>query len=428
MQQVKKKLWSIAAVFMSSALVATAYVPAFALTSSPMGQQGLTTKLATVGDSISIGVNVRLAGPDAAMNWSTGTDPAVKSIRQRIESISGQTVTGYHAARAGAASSTVVAQTNSAIASGADTVTMLMGANDACRPSVSMMTPVATYQGRISSALDALEAADVRVVVASIPSLMELYETGKDSSRARYMWNRYNICASMLADPMSTAQADIERRQAVERRVQDFNAVLASECASRANCAYDNGAVYATQTSLRDLSPLDYFHPSVSGQNKIAAAVWPTYQTLYLAAASGGSGTYAYATRNGGSTSASTISRDVTAPTISITAPTSGTTVSGMVTVRAVASDDTEVTRVKFYSGRVLLGTAMLNGDEWTRTYNTARLPDGTYSLTAKAYDAAGNVGVSSTVRVTVVDSPQQESSSSTSLSTRIRNLYSNLW
>lgn len=429
MRRIKQQLWSISAVVMSAVVLATAQTPAFAITSDPTSQPSSTTsKLGVIGDSISIGVNVRLSGPDSASSWSAGTDSSVASIRRRIEAAQGGAIASHFAARSGASSTTIVSQANSAVASGADTVTMLLGANDACKPSVSMMTPVSIYRSRVSDALDILEAANIKVVVASVPSLMELYETGRDSSRARYMWNRYAICASMLADPTSTSAADVERRAAVERRVQEFNSVLAAECVSRSGCAYDNGAVYGVQTGMADLSSLDYFHPSVNGQNKIAAAVWPTYQRLFPnstqdAVSNGinsarGSSSVANATAGGA---------DRTAPEILIMAPTNGSTVSGMVTVRAVASDDTEVTRVKFYSGRVLLGTAMRNGDEWVRSFSTTHLPNGTYPVTAKAYDAAGNEGVSPATRLVVSNAPENQSTGANVMSTissRLKSFY----
>ncbi|MFY0524450.1 S8 family serine peptidase [Archangium gephyra] len=91
---------------------------------------------------------------------------------------------------------------------------------------------------------------------------------------------------------------------------------------------------------------------------------------------------------------------DTTAPSTSITAPAGGSTVGGTTTVSANASDDVGVSRVEFFLGSSLLGsdtTAPYSFD-----WNTASVANGTYSLTTKAYDAAGNVGASSAVSVTV--------------------------
>ena len=91
---------------------------------------------------------------------------------------------------------------------------------------------------------------------------------------------------------------------------------------------------------------------------------------------------------------------DTTAPSTSITAPAGGSTVSGTTTVSANASDNVGVSRVEFFLGSSLLGsdtTAPYSFD-----WNTTSVANGGYSLTTKAYDAAGNVGTSSAVSVTV--------------------------
>ncbi len=285
MRRSKKLLWTLSGVVVSGAVMFYALPGAFAMyASSSADGQALTSSIAAIGDSISAAVNVELSGTNPDLSWSTGASPSVHSIRQRIEAQKGSTVSGYNASISGASSSTVVDQANRAVASGADTVTILIGANDACKPDESLMTPVSTYRSRISDALDVLERAKVSVIMASIPNLQTLYDAGKDSARARYVWSHYDICASMLADPTSTSQADVDRRASVSQRVREYNSVLADECANHNRCASDNGAVYNTAFTLSDLSLRDAFHPSAAGQNKIAEAVWPAYVRLYPAA------------------------------------------------------------------------------------------------------------------------------------------------
>jgi hypothetical protein len=50
--------------------------------------------------------------------------------------------------------------------------------------------------------------------------------------------------------------------------------VLETVCARHPKCRYDGGAVFRIRWSRADVSTLDYYHPSVAGQRKIAAAVW----------------------------------------------------------------------------------------------------------------------------------------------------------
>jgi hypothetical protein len=91
---------------------------------------------------------------------------------------------------------------------------------------------------------------------------------------------------------------------------------------------------------------------------------------------------------------------DTQAPTVSITAPVNGATVSGTVSVTANASDNVGVTKVEFYADGVLQSTDTTSPYSWS--WNTTTFSNATHSLTAKAYDAANNVGTSSAVSVTV--------------------------
>ncbi|HEY2324300.1 MAG TPA: Ig-like domain-containing protein, partial [Thermoanaerobaculia bacterium] len=94
---------------------------------------------------------------------------------------------------------------------------------------------------------------------------------------------------------------------------------------------------------------------------------------------------------------------DTTAPTTSITAPTNGATVSGTTTVSANASDNVGVTKGEFYLDGALQSTDTTSPYSWS--WNTATAANGSHSLVTKAYDAAGNIGTSSTVTVTVSNS-----------------------
>jgi hypothetical protein len=91
---------------------------------------------------------------------------------------------------------------------------------------------------------------------------------------------------------------------------------------------------------------------------------------------------------------------DTQAPTVSITAPANGATVVGTVAVDATASDNVGVTKVEFYVDSVLKSTDTTSPYSWS--WDTTSVSNGSHSLTAKAYDAALNVGASTAVSVTV--------------------------
>jgi hypothetical protein len=94
---------------------------------------------------------------------------------------------------------------------------------------------------------------------------------------------------------------------------------------------------------------------------------------------------------------------DTTPPTTAITAPATGATVSGTTTVSASASDNVGVARVEFYIDSVLKNTDTTS--PYSFAWDTTTYTDGSHSINSKAYDAAGNVGTSSTLTVTVNNS-----------------------
>ena len=92
---------------------------------------------------------------------------------------------------------------------------------------------------------------------------------------------------------------------------------------------------------------------------------------------------------------------DTTKPTVSVSAPSDGSTVSGTVTLSATASDNVGVVRVKWFVDGVQVATDA-DGAPWTRPWNSASVANGTHHLIAKAKDAAGNWGASRGITFTV--------------------------
>ncbi|WP_457558955.1 Ig-like domain-containing protein [Candidatus Harpocratesius sp.] len=96
---------------------------------------------------------------------------------------------------------------------------------------------------------------------------------------------------------------------------------------------------------------------------------------------------------------------DTTAPTVSITAPTNGATVSGTITVTATASDNVGVsyTQMKIDSGSWTTDST----SPYSWSVDTTTLTDGSHTITVQAFDAAGNYGEDS-ISITVDNNPSQ--------------------
>ena len=89
---------------------------------------------------------------------------------------------------------------------------------------------------------------------------------------------------------------------------------------------------------------------------------------------------------------------DTQAPSIRILSPTGGTFVSGNVSVSFSATDNVAVTKVELLINGSVAGTS--SSAPFTIKWNTVKVSKGTYVLQGRAYDAAGNSAISSTVAV----------------------------
>nr|MBC8872255.1 S8 family serine peptidase [Planctomycetota bacterium] len=88
-------------------------------------------------------------------------------------------------------------------------------------------------------------------------------------------------------------------------------------------------------------------------------------------------------------------------PTVTVTSPTDGGTVSGTVTVEADASDDVAVTQVEFFVNGSSIGIDSDDTDGWSATWDTISSGDGSHTVTATATDTASQ-SASDSVTVTV--------------------------
>jgi hypothetical protein len=104
-------------------------------------------------------------------------------------------------------------------------------------------------------------------------------------------------------------------------------------------------------------------------------------------------------------------SADTTAPTVTITAPAKASTVTGTVNVDANATDNTAVTKVEFKidSDQPTTDTTAPYSFSW----NSASVANGTHTITATAFDAAGN-STPTSIQVTVQNVTSQPPAPST--------------
>ena len=91
---------------------------------------------------------------------------------------------------------------------------------------------------------------------------------------------------------------------------------------------------------------------------------------------------------------------DTNPPTVKITYPADGATVSGKITVKVYATDDKAVSKVELYRDDKLFATGTSSPYEFI--WDTTTDPNGPHTLKAKAYDTSNNAAESNLITVNV--------------------------
>jgi lysophospholipase L1-like esterase len=236
----------------------------------------LPASIAAIGDSITRATDVCcFYGQHPARSWSTG-DVAGDVITSHYEHLVAldPAITGhaYNDARNGAKMREALGQALSAVSQRANYVTFMLGGSDVCARTASEMTSVDTFRNQFITAMAALAVGlppNSHVFVASIPNIYLLWQDLHNNPLAQIVWSGARLCQSMLS-PFNT---ESDRLAVLAREVQ-LNQVLASVCGLFAFCRFDGNAVFNFQFSANDISSLDFFHPSLTGQAALASITW----------------------------------------------------------------------------------------------------------------------------------------------------------
>ena len=149
------------------------------------------------------------------------------------------------------------------------------------------------------------------------------------------------------------------------------------------------------------------FTPSAA--NRIAQPTGTTHLDSGLAA-----GTYYYVVKAedwagnigpGSNQATATVAPDTAGPTVAVTSPAGGSTLSGSVTVTATATDNQSVAGVQFKLDGQSLG-AEDTAAPYSLAWDTRGEFNGTHSITAVARDGAGNTTTSAPAAVTISNAP----------------------
>lgn len=172
-----------------------------------------------------------------------------------------------------------------------------------------------------------------------------------------------------------------------------------------------SGAVIGWTTDKAASSAVDYGTSATYGSS-VSNSALVTSHSLALSGLSGNT-TYHYRVRStdwagnratSGDFTFQTAIADNTPPTIGLTSPANGSTVSNSVNLAATAADNVGVQGVRFFVNGVQV--ADVTASPYACSWDSASVTNGSYRLYAQARDGAGNVAWSSTNTITINNPP----------------------
>ena len=252
----------------------------------------LPALLAAIGDSYSQAwsVSPKYLYDHPQFSWVVGTNSndGVSSILERLK-VLGASPTVVDAATSGRKMSDAARQAG-LVAAAAEIlpagktayVTFELGTNDLCA-SPAFMTDPAVFRDHLQAAMTILKTGlptGSRILMLSIPDFPHFREITQADAAAKALLserNNLNRCAPYLG---TFSESALTRSNAY---LGEYDAALKAACADidthpgkagRLHCTYNVGLLAETDFTIKDLSTADYFHPSLSGQARMAVNAW----------------------------------------------------------------------------------------------------------------------------------------------------------
>jgi lysophospholipase L1-like esterase len=258
---------------------------------SPTPTRGpiLPSLLATIGDSYTKAYSVspayKLDHP--GFSWAVGNvrGDGVFSLRERFEAIgpapaiADPAKSGQKMSDAPRQAGIVVAAAQKLPPGGIAYVTFELGTNDLCDDPKT--EPDKFGQG-LTSALEILESGlppGSRILILALPDFLhfQAITQANPAARANLAEPPANRCPPYLGtnSPSSMAEAEYYRSQYDSALKQGCADIQTRGAASgRLFCTFNASLLSESNFTVRDLSSVDYFHPSLSGQAKMAESAW----------------------------------------------------------------------------------------------------------------------------------------------------------
>ncbi len=410
------------------------YSYAWSTTGKTAGSYALTTKAydAAGNTTTSAAVNVTLNAPQAAitatatlsgntatLSWTTtGSDPTVWTVARD----------GYDTGGTGAWSTTIAGSLRSHVFNylrAGDTYTLTVSATDGrtasaivtvpqdetptpdtTAPTVSLTAPTNGTSATSGTAVTLSASASDNVGVSKVEFLVNGSVVNTDTSAPySYSWSTTSTGSYTVAAKAYDAAGNTTTSAAVNVTLNAPQAAITATATLSGNTATLSWTTTGSDPTVWTVARDGYDTGGTGAWSTTIAGSLRSHVFNYLRA--GDTYTLTVSAADGRTASASvtvpnTPPADTTAPTIALTSPTNGASVvkGDAVTIAANANDNVGVAKVEF-----LVNGNVVNTDTaapYSYSWGTSNATVGGHTVTAKAYDAAGNVATSTAVQITI--------------------------
>ena len=372
------------------------------------------------GATVSGSVNLAATAADTGGSGMAGVQFFVDGVLVGAEDTGSPYGVSWNTATVGNGSHTVTARArdnagNTRI-SAARTVNVANAAPDTTAPTVSLTGPAngATVSGSVNLAASAADTGGSGM--AGVQFFVDGAAVGAEDTGSPYgvSWNTATVgngnhtVTARARDNAGNTRISAARTVNVANAVADTTAPTVSLTSPAAGPIRGAVTMTATATDNAGGSGMAGVQFLVNGA-AVGAEDTATPYTLTVNTTAADNGTYTVAARardgagNTSTTPAVSITVDNSAPTVSLTGPASGATVSGSVNLAATAADTggSGVAGVQFLVDGAAQGAEVTTGP-YGMSWDTATVANGTHTLAARARDTAGNTTTTAPVSVTV--------------------------
>lgn len=294
-------------------------------------------------------------------------------------------------------------------------ITVTVGIADSVKPTVSLTSPAASTKYTTAQTVSITATAADNVKVTKVEFYVDGMLLSSDAtSPYRASWpitaakNGTHSLTAKAFDAAGNSTVSAARSVTVEIAVADTTPPVVTLTAPKAATVFTTAqtvTLTATASDNAGVTRVEFF----DGTELLGSDTTAPY-SLPWAVVFADNGTHAlsavaYDGANSTTSAVITVTvniPDTIKPTVSLTSPAANATytTAQSVAIAATAADNVKVTKVEFYVDGVLLSSD--TASPYTATWPVTSAKNGTHSITAKAFDAAGNNTVSAARSVTV--------------------------